>query len=975
MTQQTPDWFIIMLITPSEWNMLPKKGINLAHININSLRNKLCEIESLLSKDNVYILALTETHLDSTFDDCTFDIQGYNFYRKDRNEYGGGVAFYVRETLPVRIRTDLMMPNLEVLWLQIQIPHLRPLLVSCCYRPPDSDTLYLDKVCEMLDKSSISGYEVYFMGDLNIDWASQNCPLKNKLSDAANICGLTQVIDKPTRICLRKNGHRSSTCIDHVFTNAPELCSASLSIPVGYSDHNLIIVNRSTKLTKTGPKMIYKRSYKSFKEDQFIDDVKNNSWSKIYSKTDPEEALEEFTETFMKLVEKHAPLKKFVVRSTRTPWLDREIKDCMKKRDNAKRTAIITGNQCDWIFYKQLRNSVTKLNRDKKKIYYEKQINKVKTNNRKLWDTVNHLLGRNKNASPAFLDVGSNFLTEANDIAEYLNMYFENKVTNLKKSLPNNQTNGSLVIIKENIMNGKKCSFKFKPVSISELKDILKEQKCKPPGIDGLDNKLLKLVIDEVTPVLCHILNLSLSSRKFPTAWKKAKIIPIPKNKSASFSCSNSRPISLLPLLSKIMEKVVCNQIKQYFLSNGLLTDQQHAYRRGHSTATALTQMVDDWYKQIDQQNIVGAVMLDFSAAFDLLNHQLLLDKLRCYGFDVSSTQWLKSYLTNRTQSVFFNGCYSASTAVTCGVPQGSCLGPLLYNIFTNDLPFILKNATAVMYADDSTVYSCCKSIEELNLVLNKELKSVVDWVQQNQLVLNVVKTSCMVIGTRHSLSKNPELILMVGNEFIKQVQETKLLGVTIDNKLTWEQHVNKMCVKMGGVIASIKRCAPFLGQKVLKQLTQSLLLSNLDYCPTVWSNAKSDMIDKLQKIQNRAARLVLKRDYRANVREMHKDLTWLFVKDRLLYSLLTFVWNVSKTQTPFKIYINFEFSKDKHDYNTRHAVAGKFTFPKVRSQAIKCTAVYRGMYEWNQLPKQLSEICCRTTFKTKLKQYICHQY
>lgn len=200
------------------------------------------------------------------------------------------------------------------------------------------------------------------------------------------------------------------------------------------------------------------------------------------------------------------------------------------------------------------------------------------------------------------------------------------------------------------------------------------------------------------------------------------------------------------------MEKVVADQMKNDFLTNGLLTDFQHAYRQGHSTATALTQMTDDWLRQIDQKNTVGAVMLDFSAAFDIINHQILLDKLKCYGFEMSSIQWMQSYLTNRTQSVFFNSCYSEVRKVACGVPQGSCLGPLLYSIFTNDLPFVLEKATAVLYADVAS------SVEELNTVLNKELKSVVNWVQQNQLVLNVAKTNCIVMGSRHSLSKNTEL-------------------------------------------------------------------------------------------------------------------------------------------------------------------------------------------------------------------------
>lgn len=353
-----------MLVNRTECNILPKKGLNVAHININSLRNKLSEIENLLSEKNVYILALTETHLDQTFEDGELFIQGYNVYRKDRNKYGGGVAFYIRDHLPVKIRTDVMISDIEALWLQIQMPHTKPLLMACCYRPPSADGAYLDKICDMFDRSSTSGYEVYFMGDMNIDWLSGKCPLKNKLVNVANICGLTQVINKPTRTLLKTDGKGSSTCIDHVFTNVPELCSAILCIPVGYSDHKLIMINRKVKMIKAGPKIIHKRSYRFFRKEEFID-VQNSSWLNVLSKTDPE-ALYEFNNIFMRLVDQHAPLKKFVVRATSTPWLDKELKDSMKERDNANITANITGNQLDWKVYRKLRNHVTKLNREKK---------------------------------------------------------------------------------------------------------------------------------------------------------------------------------------------------------------------------------------------------------------------------------------------------------------------------------------------------------------------------------------------------------------------------------------------------------------------------------------------------------------------------------------------------------------------------------------------------------------------------------
>lgn len=377
---------------------------------------------------------------------------------------------------------------------------------------------------------------------------------------------------------------------------------------------------------------------------------------------------------------------------------------------------------------------------------------------------------------------------------------------------------------------------------------IIRTCKNKPPGVDGLDGKFLKLVADSVAPAICHIMNMCFMNCLCPQEWKRAKIIPLTKNKKLSFSGPNSRPISLLPVLSKMMETTVYEQTRDYLSINNLLTGFQHAYREGHSTATALTQMTDDWLREIEEKKIVGAVLLDFSAAFDIIDHKLLLKKLECYGFDQSAVSWFESYLTERTQTVFFNGSYSDVRAVTCGVPQGSCLGPLLYTIFTNDLPLVINDANIAMYADDSTIYTSALTANDLNTALEVELRSVVEWVKRNKLVLNVAKTNCIVFGSNHTIRSNPVLNLTINNIGINQVQETKLLGIVIDSKLSWTNHINKITAKMGCAISVIRRCANSLTQKATKQVTQALILSNLDYCPAVWSNATADMIKKITK-------------------------------------------------------------------------------------------------------------------------------
>ena len=298
---------------------LPKKGLKVAHLNICSLKNKVIELSKIMFENDLHIVAISETHLDDSIDNSVVSIQGYNIIRLDRNRYGGGVAFYVQDHIPIKRRSDL--PDVEAIWIQVHLPHLKPLLVCCCYRPPTSDAAYLEKICTMLQNVSDKDREMYFIGDLNIDWLSKNCPMKRKLKDTATICNLAQMINLPTRINMNNSGVLSSTCIDHLFTNSEDKCSKVVSVPIGFSDHNMIAMARKVKVPKVGPKIIYKRLYKHFCDNAFIEDLHKIQWDSIFESMNTEAALHEFMKSFSSVCDKHAPIKKLTVRSVKAPWL------------------------------------------------------------------------------------------------------------------------------------------------------------------------------------------------------------------------------------------------------------------------------------------------------------------------------------------------------------------------------------------------------------------------------------------------------------------------------------------------------------------------------------------------------------------------------------------------------------------------------------------------------------------------------
>lgn len=951
--------------------LLPKKSLKIAQLNICSLRNKVYEITDLLAVNSINILAISETHLDDTFQDEAMGIQGYNLYRKDRNRYGGGVALYVQNHLPVKVREDIMYDEIEVLWLQINLLHTKPILVGCCYRPPSSDRQYLEAMGKMLDKVCELNMETVFTGDINIDWLSSNCPVRKQLVTITDACGLKQVVTKPTRFSTNNKGINTASCIDHIYLSADDLYTKAVSVPIGCSDHNIVVVARKMKVPKARPRVMHKRSYRGFSKEAFLEDVSNICWSKVYNVIEPDEALEHFLAKFVPVIDKHAPVRKVTVRTCRAPWVDVELKGYMSQRNQAKEKAQNSGCTKDRENYCKLRNQVTKLNQRKKKLYYALQLTRTKNDPKKLWSTLNDIMGRNTSPQPTFIENGGTFITKPKEIADHLNNFFRSKVNKLRKESSQRADSSSIVNIQD-YMKDKSCQFEFSELTVETVVRLVKGA-CgdKQPGMDGIDGKLIRLAVDYVAQPICHILNTSLKQAIFPQAWKEAKIIPLPKDKKASFSGPNSRPISLLPALSKILEKTIFDQIQEYLSVNNLLTKYQHAYRKGHSTCTALTQMSDDWYRDLDNKMICGAVLLDFTAAFDVIEHKLLLEKLVCYGFKPSAATWMESYLMDRSQRVFFNGSYSNSVLVESGIPQGSCLGPLMYSVFTNDLPQVLRYANLSMYADDTTVYASAKTAEELTVILNRELSSIGKWVHENKMVLNLTKTKSIIFGSNQSLRAEPELRLCIEGTSIQQVKETKLLGITLDDKLSWSKHIDTIVNKMGKALAVVRRCRNHLTPDLRKLVVSSLVLSQLDYCQIVWANTTKKDMSKLQLVQNKAARFALHCPYRTSIHSMHAGLQWLKVEDRMAAALLLSTWSLLQSKTPADQYSKLNNNLASHTYVTRRVTEGRFSLPKANTNFLRRTVGYRAMKSWNLLPTEIINVTSKRIFKKQIRKHL----
>lgn len=306
-----------------------------------------------------------------------------------------------------------------------------------------------------------------------------------------------------------------------------------------------------------------------------------------------------------------------------------------------------------------------------------------------------------------------------------------------------------------------------------------------------------------------------------------------------------------------------------------------------------------------------------------------------------------------------------------CGIPQGSCLGPLLYSIFVNDMPKVLQKASMTVYADDTTIHVSAPNLDQVSWLLQKELTDIHEWIVENRLKLNIVKSKCMTLGTKQAVREAPRLQILLNNQLLEQVTEIKLLGVTLDQTMSWKTHINNIVSKMSRNTSLIKCNANFMSTETRKLVLQSLVLCHLDYCSSVWSCSDKKYLDRLQIAQNRAARVALGCPFRTNVEKMHQQLSWMKVKDRQEFCSVLSLHKIWTSHKPFVLFSELQPTSDRHKMNTRQAANASFSLPRPKTEVLKKTFMYRTVSKWNTLPPYLRHIKKHYEFKVNLRTYM----
>ena len=489
-------------------------------------------------------------------------------------------------------------------------------------------------------------------------------------------------------------------------------------------------------------------------------------------------------------------------------------------------------------------------------------------------------------------------------------------------------------------------------------------------GRDEINARVIKDAKHLITPPLTKIINLSYTMKVFPDCMKEAAIKPLHK-KDDSNIISNYRPISILPCLSKIFERSASNQLIRYLEQANLLSQCQHAYRKKHGTQTCLFQVISCVQKYLDQNELVAIVSLDLSKAFDAINHEMLLQKLVKLGLSENSLLWIKSYLSNRKQCTKFANYTSEDKLITAGVPQGIILGPLLFICFSNDIYESLEDeCNAFSYADDSQLILHAKNQRQLVKKIEQIIKMASSWYTKNCMKANQSKTEILIINNRNIRAENIKIKIIEKGivKYIKPKKFIKVLGVWIDENLTWKKQILHVKKVASNTIRKLHRINHLIPMEIKVLLYNALVVPHFDYCDVIWGGCSSQNSQKLQVTQNFAVKSITGLKKCDHATKAFEKLQFLNLKQRRTIHEVVFTHKSlleNHPQSICQMYVN-QYSK-----NDTRSSKSFLNYPQHRTQKFQNSPFYRTITAWNNVPSNISTTTTTKNFKMQYQRHI----
>ena len=856
---------------------------------------------------NVDVLALTETWLCDGPDDLIVINNsvppGYHIHCVNRqHKRGGGVALIYKKDITFKdeqLTSIDRFSQFELLDCCIKINKISTRVVVV-YRPPIVGniqyeefarewSLYLERFIEVQE-------ELLIVGDFNIHVDTVNS-LSDSFTNILDANGLKQHVDQPT--------HRKGHTLDLVITrdtsgllrSPPVISISGVGDLTGASscDHYAVWCYLNIARPKTISKTVTYRSLRKIP----IHDYRADILRVVECNSETAGALvEQYNGKLQALTDKYAPPQnKTITLRPHAPWYTEALRREKRERRKCERTATRTLLTVDREIAEERYARRTVQIEQAKAAYYTSQIDKNKGDSKTLFKLTNSLMGKNRET---ILPTHSCDKT----LADQFLSFFHNKIDNIRTGLCA-MVDEPLVEIQDQSFNGVPLNC-FSGVTLQEIRHIILKAPSKSCELDPLPSWLLKECVDELSPIVTSIVNASLNHAIVPLSLKTALIRPLLKKSGLDKEVlKNYRPVSNLSFISKVLEKVVAKRLDDHMLDNNLYSSVQSAYRERHSTETALLKVQSDILTALDSGSGAVLLMLDLSAAFDTIDHGILLSRLNSlYGISGDALDWFKSYLSNRVQRVIIGDTVSECKSLNFGVPQGSVLGPKIYCMYTKPISDIIAGhgLSHHCYADDTQLYIAIEHSANLHSELLRMERCVADirnWMRHNMLKLNDDKTELIVFASRYNQHLYSDASMMIGNTTVVCEPQVKNLGVIFDQVMSMRQHVSYTSRTARFHLRNISRIRRYIPEESCKLVVQSLVTSRLDYSNGLLYGIPKSAVSILQSVQNSAARIVTKTAPREHITPVLRELHWLPVDRRIEYKILLYAYKALNGLAP----------------------------------------------------------------------------
>lgn len=929
-------------------------GLSILHINIRGVKSNLDKFLVFLQTYNLTsckIIILTECH--KIENKNQFNIPGYNLYYNEAkfNNYDGILVY--TKNLEINFKSSLLKnSNVTVTKIIFKINSIN-FRVFTIYRSPSSKSnifinefnAYLFNEAEKIDIDLI-------IGDINLNILDENHPEINLYQSLLLSHGFIGLIKEVTR-------PKSNTCLDHLFLKKNisnnQLDFNTFLIDHDLTDHLPILLN----ITFTNNKIQnnVKPSFIDYERIDFekLDEyAKKINWDNILQERNPEKAIEILISCINEITDKSK--FKFKIKSSNKlkPWITNGIIISIKKRDKMKKHLKNNSNIKKVDEYKNYRNNLNKLITKTKNDYYKQKINENIQDVGKIYKIVSDVTNQNNQKESVIEKIKSGGKTIVNEkeMSNFCNDYFINIGINMLNTIKDTKE-------QINIQYNSLSSMYLKPVENDEILEHIHSLKNKcASGYDHISTKTIKHLYRYIVEPLKHIINRTFKTTLVPIQFKTSIVTPIHKAGSRN-EISNYRPISVLSNLSKIFEKCLKKRLTDFLNINNIISKNQFGFQNGKSTEDAMYQMVNDITNNLDKSNVCIAAFLDLAKAFDTVSHDILLKILENYGIRGIALKLFQNYLTDRPQKTKIGKTLSDPNIIKIGVPQGSVLGPILFNIYMNSIFNIQVPGKIIAYADDTIVIFAAKTWEDVKQKLILGLNKIKLFFDSHKLSLNIKKSNYMAFSISEAKRPNFNSILIDDHKIpLKEVDNIKYLGIMIDKHLKWDKHVSYLCNKTRYLIHNFFILRQILNTKLLKLIYKALFEQIIRYGIIIWGGLYNRHLQCLNVIQNSILKIIFKKPrlYETkllydeeifNIRTLYILTSCIFLKKNENYHLVSNNYN---TRSQTNCLIDVPFSNKNFNQKFINYLAPKF---------------------FNKLPENIKKLINKYDFKKKCRRYI----